>query len=174
MVLQKIENAFEPGDPVLELAGRNRGPGSEAHWIMRDEQPLINAIIDGTDRGHYFLLIGEKGTGKSSMILEAMQRIDANGVAMFDAHADIEIFRIRLGRALDFEVPALVSVLISHTPPKLILPFTVSRRQHWVPLLHSWPSRCLCSARYRARVQQVRESRAQTSRCWRSASHHDH
>ena len=37
------------------------------------------------------------------MILEAMQRIDGVGISMMDAHADIEIFRIRLGKALDFE-----------------------------------------------------------------------
>ena len=102
-VLQKIENAFKPGDPYLELAGRGRGPGSETHWIERDEQAQIDAIIDGTDQGHYFLLIGEKGTGKSSMILEAMQRVNGDSISMFDAHQDIEIFRIRLGRALDFE-----------------------------------------------------------------------
>lgn len=41
----------------------------ETHWILRDEQAKIDAIVDGTDRGHYHLLIGEKGTGKSSMLL---------------------------------------------------------------------------------------------------------
>ena len=103
MVLQKIENAFKPGDPYLELAGRGSGPGAETHWIERDEQAQIDSIIDGTDKGHYFLIVGEKGTGKSSMILEAMQRVDGAGISMFDAHGDIEIFRIRLGKALDFE-----------------------------------------------------------------------
>lgn len=103
LVLEKIENAFRPGDPYLELAGKGRGPGSEPDWIERDEQAAIDAIIDGSDQGHYFLIVGEKGTGKSSMILEAMQRINGEGISMFDAHADIEIFRIRLGKALDFE-----------------------------------------------------------------------
>ena len=103
LVLKKIENAFEPGDPYLDLAGKGRGPGSEAHWIHREEQAQLNAILDGSDQGHYFLLVGEKGTGKSSMILEAMHRVHGDSISMFDAHQDIEIFRIRLGRALDFE-----------------------------------------------------------------------
>ena len=103
LVLEKIENAFQPGDPYLELAGQGYGPGSEAHWILRDEQASIDAIIDGSDQGHYFLIVGEKGTGKSSMILEAMQKVNGEGISMFDAHADIEIVRIRLGKSLDFE-----------------------------------------------------------------------
>lgn len=103
LVLKKMDNAFKPGDPVLELANTGAGPGSEVHWIERDEQKAIDAIIDGSDRGHYFLIIGEKGTGKTSMILEAMRKVQGDGISMFDAHADLEIFRIRLGRALDFE-----------------------------------------------------------------------
>ena len=103
LVLEKVEHAFKPGDPYLDLAGQGHGPGSEPDWIERDEQSAIDAIINGSDRGHYFLVTGEKGTGKSSMILEAMQRVNGDGISMFDAHADIEIFRIRLGKALDFE-----------------------------------------------------------------------
>ena len=104
-----MENAFTPGDPVLDLAAlSNQVPtnilgGQYQHWIRRAEQSKIDAIVDGTDKGHYHLLIGEKGTGKSSMLLDAMQRVGAEGVSMFEAHADLEIFRIRLGKALDFE-----------------------------------------------------------------------
>lgn len=104
-----MERAFDPGDPVLELAETNNGPPpnileeNQERWIRRVEQDKIDAIVNGTDRGHYHLLIGEKGTGKSSMLLEAMQKVDGEGVSMFEAHADLEIFRIRLGKALDFE-----------------------------------------------------------------------
>jgi hypothetical protein len=116
-----MENAFRPGDPVLELAAQgkqvagskflNAGaiPPVESEfyeherWIPRAEQLKIDAIVKGDDRGHYHLLIGEKGTGKSSMLIEAMYKIDGEGVAMFEAHADLEIFRVRLGKALDFE-----------------------------------------------------------------------
>ena len=110
LVLQKMENAFKPGDPMLELAAQpaNRTPTTilvedETHWIRRTEQAKIDRILNGTDRGHYHLLIGEKGTGKSSMLLDAMQKVNGEGISMFEAHADLEIFRIRLGKALDYE-----------------------------------------------------------------------
>lgn len=121
MVLQKMENAFKPGDPVLELAatskqgsatGRMLHSGADEadaddsdreHWVLRAEQDLLDAIVAGRVRGQYHLLVGEKGTGKSSMLIDAMAKVDGEGCAMFDAHADPEIFRIRLGKALDFE-----------------------------------------------------------------------
>ncbi|KAI9369103.1 hypothetical protein BJX61DRAFT_536717 [Aspergillus egyptiacus] len=106
LVLQKIENAFQPGDPALEIAGVDvcKHPDQpEEHWFVRDEQPKIDRIINGEIGGHYFLLIGEKGTGKTSMLLEAMRKINGDGCSFFEAHSDQEIFRIRLGKALDFE-----------------------------------------------------------------------
>ncbi|KAF2746641.1 hypothetical protein M011DRAFT_487058 [Sporormia fimetaria CBS 119925] len=115
-VLAKIENAFNPGDPVLELAAKGKEvppkdlprekDGSDNNydrWIPREEQARIDKIVSGHDKGRYHLLIGEKGTGKSSMLIDAMSKIDGEGVAMCEAHADPEIFRIRLGRCLDFE-----------------------------------------------------------------------
>ncbi|KAI5863760.1 hypothetical protein GGS23DRAFT_604765 [Durotheca rogersii] len=104
--LKKIERAFEPGDPVLVLAAMGKEvpvPPNAEHWIMRREQAKIDRIIDGTNKGHYYLIMGEKGCGKSSMLLEAMRKVDGEGCAMFEAHADLEIFRIRLGKALDYE-----------------------------------------------------------------------
>ncbi|KAL8758894.1 MAG: hypothetical protein Q9184_003789 [Pyrenodesmia sp. 2 TL-2023] len=112
LVLQKMENAFKPGDPVLELAALggekpksivDNDENDDAHWVRLKEQQKIDAIVNGSDRGHYHLLIGEKGTGKSSMLLDAMQKVDGEGISMFEAHADPEIFRIRLGKALDYE-----------------------------------------------------------------------
>lgn len=116
MVLEKMENAFAPGDPVLDLAAiAKRGSATTGermltdeeqkaeHWVLRDEQNAIDAIVSGKSKGQYYLLVGEKGTGKSSMLIDAMAKIDGEGCAMFDAHADPEIFRIRLGKALDFE-----------------------------------------------------------------------
>ncbi|KAI4597720.1 hypothetical protein KJ359_003995 [Pestalotiopsis sp. 9143b] len=104
--LKKIENAFRPGDPVLVLAAVAKSLPDEddsEHWIQRSEQSKIDAIVTGNSKGHYHLIMGEKGTGKSSMLLEAMRKIDGDGCAMFEAHADLEIFRIRLGKALDYE-----------------------------------------------------------------------
>ncbi|KAI9785188.1 MAG: hypothetical protein M1839_000826 [Geoglossum umbratile] len=111
LVLQKIEDAFKAGDPILDLAtvGRSTSLGimededGSEHWVVRSEQTKIDGMIDGSERGHYFLLIGEKGTGKSSMLIDAMRKVAGVGVSIFEAHADLEIFRIRLGKALDFE-----------------------------------------------------------------------
>ncbi|KAJ6004943.1 hypothetical protein N7540_012742 [Penicillium herquei] len=106
LILDKMDNAFNPGDPVLEVAGVVSGKhqyNHEEHWVTRDEQPRIDDIVAGRNGGHYYLMVGEKGTGKTSMLLEAMRKINGTGVAMFEAHADLEIFRIRLGKALDYE-----------------------------------------------------------------------
>jgi hypothetical protein len=108
MVLRKMAKAFEPGDPVLDLAAIGKDlplskTAAATHWVERPEQATVDAIVAGRSVGHYHLFIGEKGTGKSSMLLEAMRKIDGDGVAMFEAHADLEIFRIRLGKALDYE-----------------------------------------------------------------------
>ena len=119
LVLQKIENAFRPGDPVLELAALSKSasklsgyvPESEEdaveedaeNWVVRPEQHRIDQILNGSEKGKYHLIIGEKGVGKSSMLLEAMRKVDGEGISMFEAHADLEIFRVRLGKALDYE-----------------------------------------------------------------------
>ena len=104
-----MSKAFEPGDPVLELAALGKGvpnnilQGDDQHWVRQAEQAKIDAIVNGMDRGQYHLLIGEKGQGKSSMLLHAMQKVAGEGISMFEAHADLEIFRVRLGKALDYE-----------------------------------------------------------------------
>ncbi|KHJ34289.1 putative p-loop containing nucleoside triphosphate hydrolase [Erysiphe necator] len=110
LVLEKIDNAFKPGDPALDAAWithekntSNNQPDAEDHWILRDEQEKINDIVNGKITGHYHLLIGEKGTGKSSMLLDAMRNVNSDGCSMLEAHADLEIFRVRLGKAIDFE-----------------------------------------------------------------------
>ena len=113
LVLRKITRAFQPGDPVLDIAATTSTPGLGAtrrsseeegeNWIERPEQQKIDSILNGTRRGHYHLLIGEKGTGKSSMLIEGMRKVDGEGISMFDAHADLEVFRVRLGKALDYE-----------------------------------------------------------------------
>lgn len=71
--------------------------------VDREKQELLNNVMTGQVSGRYYLLTGEKGTGKTSMILEAMRKAQGANCTMFDAHADPEIFRIRLGKALDFE-----------------------------------------------------------------------
>jgi hypothetical protein len=107
MVLGNIELAFETGEPVLELAASGTYDPDEGakydRWIPRNEQERIDRIVTGLDKGRYHLIMGEKGTGKGSMLIDAMSKIDAEGVVMMEAHADPEIFRIRLGRCLNFQ-----------------------------------------------------------------------
>lgn len=118
-VLEKMENAFREGDPVLDLAASGKEvprettrhevthtPADEEdgeRWIIRDEQEKIDQIVKGQLKGRYHLLLGEKGTGKSSMLIDAMAKINGEGCSMMEAHADLEVFRVRLGRCLDFE-----------------------------------------------------------------------
>ena len=37
------------------------------------------------------------------MLYDAMQKIHAEGVSVCDAHPDLEVFRLRLGKALNYE-----------------------------------------------------------------------
>lgn len=116
LILHKMENAFRPGDPALVIAGAaTHGPEARHEHVdehdhehqleggPRLEQARIDAIVTGAERGRYYLLVGEKGTGKSSMLLEAMRKVNGEGISMFEAHADLEVFRVRLGKALDYE-----------------------------------------------------------------------
>lgn len=77
--LRKIENAFAAGyDPALELATyQNKPPvgtleadpideldfdadGSWTQHLRRREQDWIDAIVQGNEPGHYFVLLGPK------------------------------------------------------------------------------------------------------------------
>ncbi|EPT02565.1 hypothetical protein FOMPIDRAFT_1015321 [Fomitopsis schrenkii] len=110
-VLDKMELAFARGyDPALELAGnthKQHAAGDDyVPWtqhVRRREQSLIDRIVRGHEVGQYYLLLGPKGTGKGTMILDAMGAIEAEGVAVCDAHPDLEVFRLRLGKALNYE-----------------------------------------------------------------------
>ncbi|WWC94615.1 hypothetical protein V866_001462 [Kwoniella sp. B9012] len=100
-VLHRIMRAFEPGyDPALELSTLHAPNSSHIH---RREQSLIDRIVSGEEKGGYYLVIGSKGTGKGTMILDAMRKINADGVSFCEAHPDLEVFRLRLGKALDFD-----------------------------------------------------------------------
>lgn len=117
-VLEKMDEAFQKGDPAYQLAihkktNKRSDFDGDAYadkdvedltkfWVTRPQQQLLDDIISGKLKGRYYLVLGEKGTGKTTLIMEAMKKIDGHNVAIFDAHADPEIFRIRLGRALNF------------------------------------------------------------------------
>lgn len=113
-VRQKIEHAFSTGyssgervalgrvaygtqpDKIQEIVDRE-------YWVPRAEQDEINDIVNGNARGRYYLVIGERGTGKRALLLEAMRKVNGDGIAMLEAHADLEVFRTRLGKAIDYE-----------------------------------------------------------------------
>ncbi|GAA5908097.1 ATP-binding protein [Sporobolomyces salmoneus] len=106
-VLRKMERAFTKGfDPALELAlaAKFETDGTvKKGRIRRKEQDYIDKIMNGEVIGEYLLLLGPKGTGKTSMVMEAMINNSADGIAMLEAHEDAEVVRLRLGKALDFE-----------------------------------------------------------------------
>lgn len=112
-VLDKIDKAFATGDPAYQLAIHKKtnkhiehddceGEDLTKFWVERPQQQLLDDIISGKIVGRYYLIIGEKGTGKTTLLLESMKKVNGTNVAIFDAHADPEIFRIRLGKALNF------------------------------------------------------------------------
>jgi hypothetical protein len=111
LILHKMDKAFAKGYSTPEMAvllrhvstGPNNNFVEGESWISRFEQPLINSIVDGSDAGFYYLITGEKGTGKTSMILNAMRRIHGEGIAMLEASGDLEVFRLRMGKALNYE-----------------------------------------------------------------------
>ncbi|EKM53414.1 uncharacterized protein PHACADRAFT_125129 [Phanerochaete carnosa HHB-10118-sp] len=115
-VLDKIELAFTAGyDPALELANRTskreeplpvQHESDDIPWnkhLRRDDQDLMDDIVGGGETGRYFMLLGPKGTGKTTMLYDAMQKIHAEGVSICEAHPDLEVFRLRLGKALNYE-----------------------------------------------------------------------
>ena len=51
----------------------------------------------------YLILTNLKGTGKTTMLYDAMAKINADGVSLVEAHPDMEVFRLRLGKALNYE-----------------------------------------------------------------------
>ena len=82
-----MEHAFKAGgkDPTLEMViGRENKRSELEHWVPREEQEKVDAIVNGSDQGKYYLLIGETGTGKSSMLVDAMLKVDGEGVSVFE------------------------------------------------------------------------------------------
>ncbi|POV95723.1 hypothetical protein PSTT_16092 [Puccinia striiformis] len=117
-VIKKMAVAFKPGyDPVLILDKASRQiPNNkpveatddeeiveEIGWIPRREQELIDQIVHGELAGQYWLITGPKGTGKFALIADAMTRNQADGIAVCECSDDLEIFRLRLGKCLNFQ-----------------------------------------------------------------------
>lgn len=114
VVEDKIENAFSAGYSSNEKVALGKvAYGAhpdmiqevldKEYWVPRAEQPTIDDIVNGKMRGRYYLIIGERGTGKRSLLVEAMRKVKGDSIAMLEAHNDLEVFRVRLGKALDYE-----------------------------------------------------------------------
>ncbi|KAF2853621.1 hypothetical protein T440DRAFT_487498 [Plenodomus tracheiphilus IPT5] len=113
-VRNKIENAFATGYSSQERVALGRisydtEPRKlqelveKEYWVPRAEQEQVNDIVSGKTRGRYHLIIGERGTGKRALLLEAMRNVNGDAIAMLEAHNDLEVFRTRFGKAIDYE-----------------------------------------------------------------------
>ena len=71
-------------------------------YFAREEYQKIFNVIAGDTKGKYYLLVGENGTGKTQLVLRAMDNVNHYGVVFCEAHSDPEIFKARLGRALNY------------------------------------------------------------------------
>jgi hypothetical protein len=111
---RKIENAFSAGYSSQERVALGRiAYGTHPDriqeiverefWVPRQEQDMVDDIFTGKAKGRYYLIMGERGTGKRALLLEAMRKVNGEGVAMLEAHNDLEVFRTRLGKAIDYE-----------------------------------------------------------------------
>lgn len=86
---------------MLELLNASSRDGTGL--IPREQRASIDQAIKGQLHGQYLLVLGPKGSGKTTMIIEAIYASMADGVSYFEAHPDAEIFRLRIGKALEFE-----------------------------------------------------------------------
>ncbi|PVI06649.1 hypothetical protein DM02DRAFT_402877 [Periconia macrospinosa] len=113
-VMKKIEKAFSKGYSSNEMVALGKvAIGTQPdkvqevlekeYWVPRSEQSMVDDIVNGKARGRYYLILGERGTGKRALLLEAIGKIHGDGIAMLEAHNDLEVFRLRLGKALDYE-----------------------------------------------------------------------
>ncbi|KAK0546131.1 hypothetical protein OC846_005076 [Tilletia horrida] len=102
-VIKKMIQAFDPDfDPVIYLAQQG-GEVAKVHLSPeRTEYEVIKSIVSGDEAGHYYLILGGKGTGKTTMVIDAMAEINADGCAYFDAHADPAITVDRFSEAVNF------------------------------------------------------------------------
>ncbi|ODV84838.1 hypothetical protein CANARDRAFT_8408 [[Candida] arabinofermentans NRRL YB-2248] len=104
-VLDKISSSFDEGDITLQLQKHKISTidNENKYWVEREQQQLLDEIVKGQIQGRYFLIIGEKGTGKTSAIMESIRRVNGKDCAIVDCSSDLELFRLRVGAALNFE-----------------------------------------------------------------------
>lgn len=103
-VLTKMKDSFNTKDSLLLTKHDfDHRLSEEGLWAERPNQSLIDDIVSGKIKGKYYLLLGEKGTGKASTVVESIRRVDGNDCVVVDCSSDVELMRLRLGTALNFE-----------------------------------------------------------------------
>lgn len=99
---------MNPGgyDPILSLseASEESDPSRSHISPARPEQELVDSIVRGQEGGRYFLFMGPKGTGKSSMFIKAMAETQAEGSAYFEAHRDVTVALDRFSESINFSM----------------------------------------------------------------------
>lgn len=110
-VVRKMEKAFDAGyDPVLALVqsgeASNAKEGQLAHVRVEDrlEDDLVRRILRGEERGRYFLILGPKGSGKTTSLIQAMADQSADGVAFFEGHSDPSIVVDRFSESINYSL----------------------------------------------------------------------
>ncbi|KAG9304003.1 hypothetical protein G9A89_005913 [Geosiphon pyriformis] len=93
--VHKVWLAFTKPSPLLKSSLND-------DYFPDKNREKINQVIAGQTRSKYYLLVGEKGTGKTQLVLSAMDKVKHNGVVFCEAHSDSEVFKTRLGKALNY------------------------------------------------------------------------
>lgn len=103
-VLWKMDESFEKNESLVLLKHQDHISESDKElWAERGHQDMIDSIVKGDIKGKYYLLLGEKGTGKTSTVMESITRVKGNDCVIVDCSSDIELMRLRIGSALNFE-----------------------------------------------------------------------
>lgn len=103
-VLWKMDESFDKNESLILLKHKdNIGNLDKELWAERSNQKVIDSIVTGKVKGKYYLLLGEKGTGKTSTVMESVNRVDGKNCVIVDCSSDIELMRLRIGSALNFE-----------------------------------------------------------------------
>ncbi|KAG0683279.1 hypothetical protein C6P40_002139 [Pichia californica] len=103
-VLWKMDSSFEKNESLILLKHQDSVSNLDKDlWAERSNQELIDSIINGRIKGKYYLLLGEKGTGKTSTVMEGINRVQGKDCVIIDCSSDVELMRLRIGNALNFE-----------------------------------------------------------------------
>lgn len=103
-VLNKMRDSFNTHESLLLTKhDADHELSEKGFWAERPNQALLDSIVSGAVKGKYYLLLGEKGTGKASTVVESIQRVNGHDCVIVDCSSDVELMRLRIGTALSFD-----------------------------------------------------------------------